>query len=1389
MKKLLLILSAVFVSVMGWAASLNPYAYNLSSTWNEATSELTVRFKLNAHPNMKENSSGRGIQIFAIDPSNNKRYYIYGVPGDIIKAKMNEYNGGKGDSYDYELTIPITGVTWDRKEVLPAGKTLTWAVNVAGLNKTDQASPVVVNTGISDDYRPFSCHGIAINKDQNSKDFGSIYVTEASEGTDNGTCWYWIKEQNKGRSLLKYTPKLDQVEAYRKFAADGVTSQNFSLRNGYDLLEPHRVRISDDGRIFVSSYNKNSSAVTVVWEFDKNTRQFIPIINHNTNYGHRVCGMDVKGSGNNLKILLCYFSENYNYNSNFKYAFTTYEYSITSSNTYPISTGAKRILYQPGMGSSLTDYSYGQGVLNWTQGKQGNTDANPNTSNGYFYSDGLVNIAYGKTNNTDIFFAFDYFYSSTFTTRTMYYKNCTPNNAFFSGTVDYHTMKESNHYLGGAGFLTYKDGSNEYLVAGHAKNNLIKDNAEGDGRVQVYPFDRSQSDDNILYTAKWTVNTKTKACINDMAMDHANNIYAISFSDGTSTTPGTGRIVAIAMPYSGATMTIAPSSNAEANRLFTLKPVPNILATDLKYEPVGTTDKYAFSFITNTKPTVAEIRFYKKNNRGNMDSNIATIHADNYDENAHKTIEPDYVYRFQGTELKQGLMEKTFTMVGGDPNQKELTDALPPGEMYWSVYVKTDKSSCFAPIYRSGYYPQDSKYEPLHAVVNNYPATDMFGQLIVTNNNDYTENRPNNGLLIYGLNPSDAEQKKDGVNTTRYVKRNEYLNGKKSENGLVFLTYPRRMAMTPDGKVYIADEGQCTVANNAAATTVAQHLYGGVKIWDPASPNEFILFSDNKIQTSTSVALWNGTLYATNTYEEYLKHISGTDGSASNYTKEQQYVDGVFGWNGFVEYNLDAYYNTPNNGTWNDFWKSNSRATEVALGRGDESGNITLVPMEKGIWICQSREDNWIVKKERKQPLADNLGSYLLSFVPFSRTTTTNEYGPRTWRSCTSDGIKNYTTTRDPDSPSELTQKENSLLQSTPGAGMAYRKVKGVEYLYIVNHEGNILQMQIEWQNNTTPLIHVSKITKFQTPSTFKYNKDNGWKNYSFINSMDFDYAGNLVTITGDRISHFNKKHEIVIYTMAYDRTNAQEIRASDSYIYIPERLHQMAMEEVDIQGVLNRHTSDGACAVDLYRPLQGGMFNTICLPFGLDMNHENNPLADAEVRQFKGAKLETIGGERILCLEFNVIEELQSNVPYIIKPEKNIKQIMRFNWPVTLATNTTVNPNSKTFDTDNKITYQGLLSKSLVAANPLRLILVADNRLAVLTGDGEMYGFRGYFDLAKPLPPGTVAKISAKKDTPTNTTIVVDGKKVNIDKYLREGRVYIRVGDSLYTVDGQLVK
>lgn len=72
MKKLLFILSAVFVSVMSWAQTannqndqgaeytLNPYAYDLSSTWDPQLKILTVNFTLNASPNLITDAGGRG---------------------------------------------------------------------------------------------------------------------------------------------------------------------------------------------------------------------------------------------------------------------------------------------------------------------------------------------------------------------------------------------------------------------------------------------------------------------------------------------------------------------------------------------------------------------------------------------------------------------------------------------------------------------------------------------------------------------------------------------------------------------------------------------------------------------------------------------------------------------------------------------------------------------------------------------------------------------------------------------------------------------------------------------------------------------------------------------------------------------------------------------------------------------------------------------------------------------------------------------------------------------------------------------------------------------------------------------------------------------------------
>ena len=92
MKKLLFILSALLISMLGWAATkktLNPYAYDLKTeSWDPITQKLTISFKLNAAPNIDTSipNNERGIQIFALDPSNpNDLYCIYGVPGADIQ--------------------------------------------------------------------------------------------------------------------------------------------------------------------------------------------------------------------------------------------------------------------------------------------------------------------------------------------------------------------------------------------------------------------------------------------------------------------------------------------------------------------------------------------------------------------------------------------------------------------------------------------------------------------------------------------------------------------------------------------------------------------------------------------------------------------------------------------------------------------------------------------------------------------------------------------------------------------------------------------------------------------------------------------------------------------------------------------------------------------------------------------------------------------------------------------------------------------------------------------------------------------------------------------------------------------------------------------------------
>ena len=404
----------------------------------------------------------------------------------------------------------------------------------------------------------------------------------------------------------------------------------------------------------------------------------------------------------------------------------------------------------------------------------------------------------------------------------------------------------------------------------------------------------------------------------------------------------------------------------------------------------------------------------------------------------------------------------------------------------------------------------------------------------------------------------------------------------------------------------------------------------------------------------------------------------------------------------------------------------------------------------------------------------------------------------KTWTSCTANGLNtSWQLTSD---GSEFSQKTNSPVQSTPGGGIAYRKYKvagGVqkEYLFIPDHDGNIARLEITgWSGSGTtakPTIPIANITKLITPEYLKGTRavvtGVTWKT-SFITSMEFDYAGNLVTTAGK--GNHDAPQDIVIYTMPYpDRVNAQEIQAPNSCRFIPERLSQSDMKQQHIDNIVTPYIPTKTCYLELYRPLQAGTFNTIALPFDLS-SLNNTPYAGAEVMRFTGTELKEVGGENILYFNFEKVTFSGSDImkaghPYVINPSKDVVGIVAFDDPIQFKKQCA--DVEKLKGGEDYAEFVGFFPYQDMPTNPKTLMLISDNRLAEIE-EGRMNGFRAYFQLQKAVPANTLSLLNFRRNSTTDTDIVVDGQKLNIQKFIREGRVYIRAGETLYTITGEVV-
>ena len=246
---------------------------------------------------------------------------------------------------------------------------------------------------------------------------------------------------------------------------------------------------------------------------------------------------------------------------------------------------------------------------------------------------------------------------------------------------------------------------------------------------------------------------------------------------------------------------------------------------------------------------------------------------------------------------------------------------------------------------------------------------------------------------------------------------------------------------------------------------------------------------------------------------------------------------------------------------------------------------------------------------------------------------------------------------------------------------------------------------------------------------------------------------------------------------------------------------------------------------VKVSRKLQAGMYNTICLPLSnsenkyLDLTqlHTAHPLysngsgTGATVLELTGiTPALNSSGEDITVLNFEPVSKMQAGKPYLFKPAGNndITEDIVF----TTLTSITSNPNPKPVSAHNELhpvsaEANGVTFTFVPTINPTKvpagsLILVADNRLALTTEDGQMAGLRGYFTfsglsaideeaIAEQAAEGRVL-LSVKRPVTTSLIIAPDSEQQTVpqvNKLMYDGQIYIIRDNTVYTITGVRVK
>jgi uncharacterized repeat protein (TIGR02543 family) len=264
--------------------ALNPFAYALSSELSGDRSQLLVNYSLNAR--------ATAVQIVIMD-------------GETAVKTIACDGLSKGS---HSIAISTAG--------LPEHKQLTWKVEVKGAEVTEPTEYAV-------NYSFYHPSAVDIDNNPENPTFGMILTNEGMHSIkdQDADIFKDYLSYNMGAGIYAFNPAFEPMPNGDKPGYNGgieFTEKRAdapdSITNGYTAYSPRRIRISEDGRIFVTSLNTDGN---YLWEVNpENMNEWNSIFKGTLNGDKELVdaggnfiaapntGFDVKGSGEDLQLMM-----------------------------------------------------------------------------------------------------------------------------------------------------------------------------------------------------------------------------------------------------------------------------------------------------------------------------------------------------------------------------------------------------------------------------------------------------------------------------------------------------------------------------------------------------------------------------------------------------------------------------------------------------------------------------------------------------------------------------------------------------------------------------------------------------------------------------------------------------------------------------------------------------------------------------------------------------------------------------------------------------------------------------------------------------------------------------------------------------------------------------